>query len=76
MDFQINIISEETFKAKYKKTTIKRTKTASSYKPLTEEQKAQQRADRAYYNNWYNSIRMPRAKSQRVADLNNRYFNK
>ena len=76
MDFQINIISEETFKRKYNKSTIKRTQRASNYVPLTEEQKAQKRADRAYYNNWYNSIRMPRAKSQRVADLNNRYFNK
>lgn len=58
--------------------TTKRTpksKSKSSYKPMTEAQKAQARADRAYHKNWEQSIRMMRAKSQRTADLNNRYYN-
>ena len=73
MNFDIEIISTEDYISKYKKTPDRITKRASTYVRLTEEQKAQKRADRAYHRNWKDSIRMPRAKSQRVADLNNRY---
>lgn len=52
-----------------------KSKSAKSYKPMTEKQKAQARADREYHRNWEQSIRMMRAKSQRLADLNNRYYN-
>ena len=63
---------------KTSQSTIKRTpksKSKSAYKPMTEAQKQQARDDRAYHRNWEQSIRMMRAKSQRLADLNNRYYN-
>mgnify|MGYP001036335473 CR=1 FL=1 len=73
MNFEIEIISTEDYISKYKKTPNIITKRASTYVRLTNEQKEQRRADRAYHNNWKQSIRMPTAKSQRIADLNNRY---
>ena len=73
MNFEIEIISTENYISQYKKHPSKITKKASTYVRLTEQQKAQKRADRLYHRNWKSSIRMPRAKSQRIADLNNRY---
>lgn len=73
MNFEIEIISTEEYTRKYNRTPKNITKRTSTYIRLTNEQKEQRRADRAYHNNWKQSIRMPRAKSQRIADLNNRY---
>ena len=73
MNFEIEIISTEEYTREYNRTPQNITKRASTYVRLTEEQKAQRRADRAYHNNWKQSMRMPKAKSQRIADLNNRY---
>ena len=73
MNFEIDIISTEEYTRTYNRTPQNITKRASTYVRLTEAEKAQKRADRAYHRNWKDSIRMPRAKSQRVADLNNRY---
>lgn len=73
MNFEIEIISTEEYTRKYNRTPKNITKRTSTYVRLTEKEKEQRRADRAYHNNWKQSIRMPRAKSQRVADLNNRY---
>lgn len=75
MNFEIEIISTEEYIREYNKAPKNITKRASTYVRLTEQQKAQKRADRAYHRNWKNSIRMPKGKSQRVADLNNRYYN-
>ena len=75
MNFEIEIISTEEYIRTYNRTPKNITKRASTYVRLTEAQKAQKRADRAYHRNWKNSIRMPKGKSQRVADLNNRYYN-
>jgi len=73
MNFEIEIISTEEYTREYNRTPQNITKRTSTYVRLTEEQKAQRRADRAYHRNWKSSIRMPKAKSQRIADLNNRY---
>jgi len=73
MNFEIEIISTEEYTREYNRTPQNITKRTSTYVRLTEEQKAQRRADRAYHRNWKSSIKMPRAKSQRIADLNNRY---
>mgnify|MGYP001115351219 CR=1 FL=1 len=75
MNFEIEIISTEEYTRTYNRTPKNITKRASTYVRLTEAQKAQKRADRAYHRNWKDSIRMPKGKSQRVADLNNRYYN-
>lgn len=75
MNFEIEIISTEEYIREYNRTPKNITKRSSTYVRLTEAQKAQKRADRAYHRNWKNSIRMPKGKSQRVADLNNRYYN-
>lgn len=74
MDFDIEIISEETYKKQYNKSPKKITRSSSKYVRLTEEEKAQRRADLAYHKNWLNSISLPKGKSQRLADLNNRYY--
>jgi hypothetical protein len=76
MDIEIEIISTQEYISKYKKSPNKITTKSSTYVRLTEEQKAQRREDRAYHRNWKGSIKLSRAKSQRIADLNNRYFNK
>lgn len=73
MNFEIEIISTEDYISKYNRTPKSITKKPSTYVRLTNEQKEQRRADRLYHNNWKQSIRMPKAKSQRIADLNNRY---
>ena len=73
MNFEIEIISTEEYTRTYNRTPKNITKRASTYVRLTEAQKAQKRADRLYHRNLKDSIRMPRAKSQRIADLNNRY---
>jgi len=52
----------------------KRKKSSVTYRKMTEEEKAQARMDREYYKNWSNSIRMMRAKSQRLADINQRIY--
>ena len=75
MNFEIEIISTEEYTRTYNRTPKNIAKRASTYVRLTEAQKAQKRADRAYHRNWKDSIRMPKGKSQRVADLNNRYYN-
>ena len=74
MDFEIEIISAEEYTAKYNKSPKRITKKGQPYVRLTEEQKARRREDRMYHNNWKNSISMPKGKSQRLADLNNRYY--
>ena len=75
MNFEIEIISQEEFKRQYRKPASKITRRSSTYKPLTAKEREQRDADRAYHRNWKNSIRMPKGKSQRIADLNNRYYN-
>jgi len=73
MNFEIKIISTEEYVRKHKRVPSNSTTNRSSYVKLTEAQKAQRREDRAYHRNWKDSISMPKAKSQRIADLNNRY---
>jgi len=73
MDFEIEIISTEEYTRQYNKTPNSITKRTSTYVRLTNEQREQRASDRTYHRNWKCSTTMPRAKSQRVADLNNRY---
>ena len=74
MDFEIPIISTDTYILKYNKYPNRIVKNNNTYVRLTEEEKAQKRSDRAYHRNWKDSIRMPKGKSQRLADLNNKYY--
>jgi|TARA_B110000908_G_C10178636_1_gene414509 hypothetical protein len=74
MDFEIPIISTDTYILKYNKNPKRIVKNNNTYVRLTEEEKAQKRSDRAYHRNWKDSIRMPKGKSQRLADLNNKYY--
>jgi len=75
MNFEINVISRSDYEKKYNKKVTKIKKASKPYVKLTPEQKEQRRMDREYYNNWIGSIRKMKAKSQRLADLNNRYYN-
>lgn len=82
MEFYFEPISQEEGEAlrqkhakkRGKKSKSKRKKNTASYRKLTEQEKAQARADREYYRNWYNSIRKMKAKSQRLADINQKIY--
>lgn len=82
MDFYFEPISHEEGEALRQKRgkrsankgKSKRKKNTVTYRKMTEQEKAQARADREYYNNWYNSIRKMKAKSQRLADINQRIY--
>jgi len=74
MNFEIKIISTQDYVQKYKRLPNESKVSKSKYVKLTEKQKEQKRADRAYHRNWKDSISMPKAKSQRLADLNNIYY--
>lgn len=52
----------------------KRKKSKVTYRKMTEGQKLQARMDREYYKNWSSSIRMMKAKSQRLADINQQIY--
>lgn len=71
---ELRLLEQKKGKKIATKKKSKRTKSTPSYRKMTEKEKEQARMDRAYYNNWYNSIRMMRAKSQRLADLTNKYY--
>tara|TARA_B110000908_G_C10172092_1_gene411372 strand:- start:166 stop:480 length:315 start_codon:yes stop_codon:yes gene_type:complete len=73
MDFEIEIISTEEYTRQYNKIPSKITKRTQPYVRLTHAQREQRIQDISYHRNWKESTSMPRAKSQRVADLNNRY---
>ena len=75
IDAIVQSIESNTTKGVYKKRKSKVTKKVVRYKPMTAAQIEQRDADLRYLKNWRESNRMPRAKSQRIADLNNRYFN-
>jgi len=74
MNFEIKIISTEDYVQKYNRLPSKSKVSRNKYVKLTEKEKEQRRADRAYHRNWKDSISMPKAKSQRLADLNNIYY--
>lgn len=67
-------LRQKSAKKRGKKSKSKRKKNTVSYRKLTEQEKAQARADREYYRNWYNSIRKMKAKSQRLADINQKIY--